>query len=186
VTPLEVAKLAEHLVLGYYAQAAISELAGRPEAINLLPANLVPVNFLVRKDGSRYSFDPRAFLNLQKGDAEMVDDFKRVWPAGALLTLADALDDADYFDHAPLLEMIYHLRNGVAHGNQFRIRNLHRLERYPAHSAEADIKGGDGRIFEVTPALNGQQVLFAYMDAGDVQDLLDSVASHLRRLAKTD
>jgi hypothetical protein len=38
---------------------------------------------------------------------------------GALLTLGDALQVHRYFDHSPELELIYHLRNGVAHGNRF-------------------------------------------------------------------
>jgi hypothetical protein len=40
---------------------------------------------------------------------------------GALLTLGDELSAYGYFDRAPALELLYHLRNAVAHGNRLNI-----------------------------------------------------------------
>jgi hypothetical protein len=113
----------------------------------------------------------------------IAEDFKRVWPTGALLALGDALTAENYFDHAPILEMVYHLRNGIAHGNRFEIRKVQRLQQYPAHNRGAQIAGKGTRVFGITPDLNGQEVLFSYMESGDVQDLLMSVGGHLRHLA---
>ena len=82
-----------------------------------------------------------------------------------------------YFDHAPELELVYHLRNGIAHGNRFKFtaRGRKRLTKYPAHNRECYKHS----IFEITPALDGQSVLCDFMEAGDVLDLLFYVASHL-------
>jgi hypothetical protein len=44
----------------------------------------------------------------------MVDDLDRVWLVGSLLAIGDALMRHCYFDHAPELELLRHLRNGVA------------------------------------------------------------------------
>jgi hypothetical protein len=181
-----VAELAERLALGYYAQIAILDIAGRAEASKLMPTTrpgfVVPVGFVRRKDGTEHAFHFEAFLNMQRTDTRMVEDFKRVWPTGALLALGDALAAEKYFDHAPVLEMVYHLRNGVAHGNRFDIRDLKRLKRFPATTRDADIKSDAGTVFEITPGLNGKEVLFTFMEPGDVQDLLMSVGMYLRKL----
>jgi hypothetical protein len=39
----------------------------------------------------------------------------RVWLTGGLITLADALERNNYFDRAPHLKLVRHLRNGVSH-----------------------------------------------------------------------
>ena len=103
-----------------------------------------------------------------------------MWLTGSLLAVGDALEHHNYFDHAPELELVYHLRNGIAHGNRFDIRNLQRLTKYPAHN-RACYKN---TIFEITPALNGLPVLFDFMDAGDVLDLLFSIAFHLDEIGR--
>jgi len=36
--------------------------------------------------------------------------------------------------------------------------------------------------FEITPAVHGQRVLFDFMDAGDVLELLGHVAVYLKRM----
>jgi hypothetical protein len=81
-----------------------------------------------------------------------------------------------YFDHAPELELVYHLRNCIAHGNRFKYTDVgrKRLAKHPAHNRNAGFR--TSTIFEITPALNGQLVLFDFMEAGDVLDLLFSVA----------
>jgi hypothetical protein len=43
----------------------------------------------------------------------MVGDLDRVWLVEALLALGDALKQHGYFDHAPELELLRHLRNGM-------------------------------------------------------------------------
>jgi len=88
-------------------------------------------------------------------DAEL----PRVWLTGSLLALGDTLNEHRYFDRAPVLELVYHLRNGIAHGNRFKFTTtgLKRLKKYPAHNRDAWFSK---MIFEIAPALNGQVVLF--------------------------
>jgi hypothetical protein len=104
----------------------------------------------------------------------IVDDLARVWLVGALLSIGDALKRYDYFDHAPELELLHHLRNGVAHGNTFRIdRKL--LAKFPAHNRLAWVKGDNKTEFEITSDLQGKPVLFDFMGPGNVLDLLMSI-----------
>jgi hypothetical protein len=78
----------------------------------------------------------------------MVDDLDRLWLVGALLTIGDALKQHRYFDRAPELELLRHLRNGAAHGNTFRIKNPKELEEYPAHNRLAWVKSDTKAEFD--------------------------------------
>lgn len=182
---LEVAQLSERLALGYYSHVALLGVAAHPQAVNLVPSvalgNVVPLGFVSRKEGTSHAFDFKVFMS-RVTDPLHAEDFKRVWPSGSLITLGDALSVENYFDHAPILELVYHLRNAVAHGNRFSITNMTRLQRYPAHNRNADIKGNGHILFEITPSVNGTEVLFGFMEPGDVLDVLMSVGMHLRRL----
>jgi len=86
-------------------------------------------------------------------------------------------------DHAPELELIYHLRNGVAYGNTFKITKsgLNRLARYPAYNRGLD---GRGNAFHISANLNGQPVLFDFMATADVIDLLMTAGERLRDLER--
>jgi hypothetical protein len=110
------------------------------------------------------------------------EQFPRIWLTGALLAVGDALKESGYFDRAPELELVRYLRNGVAHGNRFEIRYPDQLTKYPAHNRDAAFR--TNTIFEITPALDDQPVLFDFMEAGDVLDLLHSVALHLDRIGR--
>ncbi len=139
-----------------------------------------PSDFIQRKDGTKWSFDTQDAL-VDLADKAIDTELPRVWLTGSLLALGDALKDHGYFDHAPALELVYHLRNGIAHGNRFNLTatGLERLNQYPAHNREAWFKK---MTFEIAPALNGQMVLFDFMGAGDVLDLLSSVGGQLKDL----
>jgi hypothetical protein len=82
-----------------------------------------------------------------------------------------------YYDRAPVLEMVRHLRNGIAHGNRFSLRNPTELNAWPAHTRDAACRSSGP--FEITPDLDGSAVLFDFMGLGDVLDLLISVSTHL-------
>jgi hypothetical protein len=73
--------------------------------------------------------------------------------------------------------MVRHLRNGVAHGNRFTLRNPKELRRWPAHTRDASCQTTE--TFEITQGLDGKPVLFDFMAAGDVLDLLVSVSTYL-------
>jgi hypothetical protein len=89
------------------------------------------IDSVQRKDGTTFTFGTQDALVDPVTNKAIAEEFPRVWLTGALLAVGDALKDNDYFDHAPELELVYHLRNGVAHGNRFDIRNLTRLTILP-------------------------------------------------------
>ena len=177
----DVGQLAQAMVRGYAAHIAAVRIAPRMDS-NALVRLIAdwPSDFAQRKDGSKWGFDTQDAL-VSLADKAIEAELPRVWLTGSLLALGDALKDNDYFDHAPALELVYHLRNGIAHGNRFNFMasGLERLKKYPAHNREAWFRK---MIFEIAPALNGQAVLFEFMGAGDVLDVLSSVGAHLKEI----
>lgn len=170
---------------GYYAHSAAMEVAKDRQARALLPAiqpgQAVPVGYVTRKDGTQHVFDLGHYLGVARSEPEMA----RVWLVGSLLAVGDALAKQRYFDHAPELELVRHLRNGVAHGNKFSI-NKSLLAKHPAHNRLAIIKGDKGEVFEIAADLEGQPVLFDFMGPGNILDLLMSVGLYLIRMGNGD
>jgi hypothetical protein len=183
---LAVGRIAQHLASGYYAFSVAHLVAVNPQSINSLPPAKAlgadPTGEIKRKDGTFHTLNLRHYLDLLRADQSLQGDFLRAWAMGALLALGDELARHRYFDHAPILELIYHLRNGIAHGNQFNIdyRGQKRLLKYEAHNRHAVVKIPLGTLYEITPNLTGL-VLFDFMGAGDVIDLLQSVEVYLSR-----
>jgi hypothetical protein len=184
----DVGQMAQRMFEGYYMHLAVIQVAKDPRAIFLSPivepGQMVPIGCIHHKDGTRHEFHFAHYLAQAGNNPAMVDDLDRVWLVGALLAIGDALKRHDYFDHAPELELLYHLRNGVAHGNTFSI-NLKRLAKYPAHNRLALVKS-DKDEFEITPSLQNQPVLFDFMEPGDVLRLLMSVSLYLVRMGNGD
>jgi hypothetical protein len=54
----------------------------------------------------------------------------------------------------------------------------------PVHNRDAFFRSPNNTIFEITPALNRQPVLFDFMGAGDVLDLLSSVGARLEQMGR--
>ena len=131
---------------------------------------------LSTRDGSRYEFNLKHYLELAREDV-IAAEFDRSFAAGALLALGDALAAHGYFDRAPELELVRHLRNAVAHGNRFEIRNPTELQTHPANNADA--WGRSGSVLEITPNSQGRVVLFDFLAPGDVVGVLRSVEDHL-------
>jgi hypothetical protein len=173
----EVGQLAQDMARGYAAHITAIRIASRLDhkAFFRLIADY-PSDFVQRKDGTKWSFDTQDALG-DLADKEIAEELPRVWLAGSLLAVGDELKKHDYFGHAPELELVRHLRNGIAHGNRFRIEHLD--EKHPAHNRDAWFKH---TIFEITPELDGQPVLFDFMEAGDVVDLLFSVSLSLKQM----
>lgn len=177
-------QLADLLRFGLYAHATAMELA-RDE--HVLPQQVPSANkpstlsgSVACKDGSERPFDLQYVLKLMRTDSALRDEMDTGWCISSLISLGDRLAAGGYFDRAPVLEMVRHLRNGVAHGNRFSIRNADELKSWPAHTRDAACRGD--AVFEITEALDGSQVLFEFMGVGDVLDLLVSVGTHLKRL----
>jgi len=175
----DVGQLAQDMVRGYAAHIAAIRVAPRLDgkAIVQLIADY-PSDFLQRKDGTKWLFDMQDAL-VSLADKAVAAELPRVWLAGSLVRLGDALERNDYFNRAPELELVRHLRNGIAHGNRFEIREPEKLKKFPAHNRDGWFKH---TIFEITRALNGQCVLFDFMEAGDVLDLLSSVGLYLKQM----
>lgn len=183
-------QLSERLAQGYYSHLAAISVAADPRAVNLSPptlsGNLVPIGTVKRKDDTIHVYHFNHYLNLAGTDTLLRDELERVWLAGSLLRVGDVLSKHNYFDRAPELELVRHLRNGIAHGNRFRIDNPSSLAKFPAHSRDALLKSDTKAVFEINMGLQGQRVLFDYMGAGDVLDILMSVGNYLIRMGNGD
>jgi len=186
---LAVGDLAHQLMWGYFSYLAAMTVAADPRAVALVPktkpGKLVPEGVVRGKDGHEGSFHFEHYLNAVRTDPFVQDQFSRVYIAGALITLGDALSRHRYFNHQPELELLYYVRNGVAHGNRFNIdaQGERRLLRYPAHNAVAIARVPTSPPFEIAKGLHGSTVLFEFMEAGDAVNLLSSVGSYCRELA---
>lgn len=182
----EVGSLANRFAQGYYAHATAAIVARMPGAKDALtcihPNQPIPTETIARKNGTTHVFDSHFYLDYFNGP-EIAHEVATVWLIGSLLALGDALSKNKYFDHRPELEMVYHLRNGIAHGNQFHFlqQGLDRLVDHPAHNRTASVRVPNAE-FEITPDLAGKQVLFGFMGPGDVLDLLQSIGYHLMYL----
>jgi len=122
---LAVSQTAQRLASGYYAFLVAQHVAANPKSINSLPPAKTlgedPTGEVKRKDGTAHTLNMRHYLDLFREDHKVQSEILRSWAMGALLTLGDELSLYEYFDRAPVLELIYHLRNAVAHGNRFHI-----------------------------------------------------------------
>jgi hypothetical protein len=185
---LAVSRTAQRLASGYYAFLVAQLVAANPHSINSLPPPKAlgqdPTGEIKRKDGTAHTLNLRHYLDLFREDHGVQKEVLRAWAMGALLTLGDELSTHRYFDKAPLLELVYHLRNGVAHGNRFNItkKGRERLAQHPAHNRNAPVKSPIGTVYEITPALSGP-LFFDFMGPADVIDLLQSVEVHLSKAA---
>ena len=186
----EAGQLAERLAHGYLSHLAATTVATDPRSVTLappiLPGQIVPTAAVKRKDGTGHVFHFLHFLVLPKGDPIIANELARVWITGSLLRIGDVLARNDYFDRAPELELLRHLRNGIAHGNRFRIDNPPNLGKFPAHNRNAWVMSDAKAVFEITPCLQGHPVLFDFMEAGDVLDLLMSIGLYLVRMGNGD
>jgi len=186
-------RLAERLAEGYYSYAAALQVARDPRAKKLIgPApkgHAVPVGYVGRKDGTNHVFHFSHYLEQVRSNDLLADDLQRSWLVGSLVTIGDVLAQNGYFDRAPELELIRHLRNGVAHGNRFYFGrgkslkdNIEKLKKFPAHNKLASVRGDQKEVFDITDALIGRPVLFDFMGPANILDLMMSVGLYLLRL----
>lgn len=179
----EIGRLAGRLSNSYYAVLVAHLVASNPISINSLPDNgppgVDPIGKVPRKEGSFHQLNLRYYLDLYREKPDLQTDALRASAAGGLLILGDALQQHGYFDRNPTLELVRHLRNGLAHGNRFEIRGGG-LERFPARNRDAPVRSYLGTVFEITSGIAGQPVLFEFMLPGDVLDLLQSVDVMMR------
>jgi hypothetical protein len=170
-----IGRLSFRMHQGYYAHKAAIEIAKNPDAVAFAPS----IDKLLRKDDSSHTYNFGYYLDYARTNPEMSADLERIWIVGGLIAVGDALDRRKYLTRTPLLELVRHLRNAVAHGGKFNIKNPQQLASYPAHNRYAGIKATD---FEITPQLNGSAVLFDFIGPADVLDVLASVEIYLTRI----
>lgn len=168
-------ELLNMLYQGAYSYEAA--LAVSKQAYASLRDKSVPlvVDKVRRQDGSTHDYDFNYYLRETQDKPELAAAIQRAWLAGALLAAGDELEQFDYFGSKyPSLEMIYHLRNGVAHGNKFNITGSGEkyLAKCPAHTRDSVARGSV--VYEITPNLNGLTVLFDFMGVADIVDVLQS------------
>jgi hypothetical protein len=177
-----VSKLAHDLITGYYAYVSAISIAmdTRSDILipEILPNQIVPVGFVKSKGNAvEHTFDFQFYLNQARENEFVIHRLERNYLSGALLSIGDALKDNKYFENfwLPIFQLIRHLRNGIAHGNKFEIEKIPELIAHPAHDAE--------KKFEVTPELNGTNILFDFLEPGDVLNILNQLGSDLMDLA---
>ena len=185
---LETGLLAHRMAQGHYVHSAAITIAAHPDARMLSPpiqpGNPMPVGRVVRKDGTFHIFDFNHYLDQARRDPLIAGDLNRVWIGGAYLVIGDALARHEYFDRAPELELIRHVRNGIGHGNRFRIDDPSKLAKFPAHNRLAQVRGG--AVLEIVPSLQGREVLFDFAGPADLLDVLMSAEIYLVRMGVGD
>ena len=141
-----VGQRAERLVGEFYSLHAAITVATDPRAAQLTPpvqpGQIVPTHTVKGLGLSEHTYHFLHYRAMADHREEFIADFERTWIAGALLGLGDELEGHHYFDNAPELELVYHLRNGIAHGNEFRLTppGLRRLAQHPAHNRDAWVR----------------------------------------------
>jgi hypothetical protein len=173
------------LAQGCYAYEALLLVTSDPNVQIIVPDVPVgegPQGKLIRKDGSSHNFDMRYYLNLSKGLNFINDHIVRSWCSGALITAGDLLEKEDYFDHQPEFELLYHLRNAIAHGNAFNIKPSGK-KRLKSHNAYLRWYDNSER-FRISENMHENSVLFDFIELGDVADILTLTAERLKDLER--
>lgn len=183
-------QLIEKLVAGYYGHLAATIIATDVRAVSMAPAietgQNVPVGRVFRNDQTSHTFHFLHYLKTLKTDPAIEETLSRVWLSGVLITAGDLLSKNRYFDRAPEFELVRHLRNGIAHGNTFRIDSVKNLIEFPAHNIFAAVRSDTHADFIVDESIQGLPVLFDFMGEGDILDLLLSVGLRLIQLGSIE
>lgn len=164
-------------ILGFDAALA---LISDDNIITLIPSvkegQLVPSKTLTHLNSdSGHNYDFTYYLNLLRNEPSRTLT-QRVWASSALIRLGDELARFSYFDRHPCLELVRHLRNAVAHGEKFLIRDKEKLRKFPAALTA-------GRChWEITPALN-ETPLYNFLSVGDIASIINSAGMYLRNRA---
>ena len=166
------------LAYGYQTHQSAFEIALNPDVLDYVRRHRNVINDIgeiPRLNDKGWQYSKIAWLENRDFRATLEDDFSSAWLSGALITAGDLLARHYYFSRHPMLEMIRHLRNAVAHGNVFRIDSKAKLHDFPANNQGAKFRGWDKTSsFEITPDLHGRKFMFEYMAPGDILDIIAS------------
>jgi hypothetical protein len=183
---VEVATLAQRMTSQYFSHVAAMYVArdDRAEALAppIEPGQRVPIIRIPRRDGNAMIMWFNHYLKAVK-NAEVSEDFDKVWLLGALLAVGDALGSNGYFGHDPEAEMIRHLRNGIAHGNRFSFHQRVKDKatgnlKYPANIFRYAARQSMPR-HEIDVSLQGTEVLWMWGGPDAIMDCLTVLGVHL-------
>ncbi|WP_145958935.1 hypothetical protein [Sphingobium sp. SCG-1] len=167
---------------GIFALEAAMQLAADPRARDLFPiveqGQNVPIGRIPTKFDGDHQYHFAHFVeqaSLEPSRTRIL----RFWSSQLLLIAGDLLQEYRYFDRAPELELIRHLRNAVAHGDRFEIRDPAKLVRHPAKLVTQYLPTSTD--FEITPSLHGSP-LYDFVDRGDVVAVIMSASMYLLRV----
>ena len=171
------------LAYGYQTHSSALEVALNSKVIEFLKDNPTLINdvgYIPRLNDFGWQYGKIRWLENKDFNSELSDDFSKVWISGAIIQAGDMLTNYNYFDRNPLLEMIRHMRNAVAHGNRFRIDSKDKLIKFPAHNRGARVSGWHAPTFyEITYELNEREFMGNYMLEGNILDVLLSAGLQL-------
>ena len=123
----EIADLIDRLQITYAAAATALLLLNDDDVLQLLRAKGYDRGTMIRlgrQDNTFYEgINLWDAINLVRQDHRYNLDFLGSYFMTILLFVGDKLRLNDYFDKTPELEFLRHLRNGVSHGNTFRLRD---------------------------------------------------------------
>ncbi|MFL5739879.1 MAG: hypothetical protein ACJ75B_06650, partial [Flavisolibacter sp.] len=162
---LDVSRLAQDLAGGCYSYSAALTVISDERIESLIPPILPGQNVPIGIIG-HHQFDFLFYIKEARKNPFIKDQMEKVWASGAILTLGDTLAQNHYFDRGPVLELIRHLRNGVAHGNKFNIKNPEILNEFPARLRDPITE--NQLTFDITPDLKGKSVFFEFIDFGQL------------------
>ena len=181
----EIGLLTSKLAQGYFAYSAAMIISTDARAIELAPkiepGQIVPVGRVKHINGGEHTYDFLYYLNWAKTEKVITDELARIWFSGTLLRIGDLLAQNNYFDRAPELELIRHLRNGIAHGNRFRIDNPDKLKKFPAFYRTSSTDPNTIK-FKIGEHLIGQEVLFDFITPADLVTMLQSLGNYLTKI----
>jgi hypothetical protein len=186
----DVGQKISNLGTGSLSHDVMVKLVNHPRVEELMPDRspdgTVAVDYLYNNGKPGTQYDALHYLKIAQKDPYFAPMLQQTWSAGAIITAGDILDKYDYFDHGPEVELIYHLRNGVAHGNKFHFTvrgnpvGISRMNRYPAF-----LRSFSGReVFRITPNLEGSPVLFDFIGPDDIIQLFALAGNRLADLER--
>ncbi|MDD3159981.1 MAG: hypothetical protein PHQ98_03370 [Candidatus ainarchaeum sp.] len=175
---------AEELANKCYSFSSAMLISSNPNAKEIIPKIAVKKNVYegrIIENNTKHAFDFELYLN---NVPNLVNEFNYTYMASSIIKLNDKLKKYDYFDHAPILETIYHLRNSVAHNNKFDFKNQkERLKRYPAYFC---ITKNSPKIIEFNEKKMNQEILFETIEYGELIELFKYIGLYLIMMGNGD
>ena len=173
----EVGQLARRLTCGLYVHDAAMGLIRDNRSLSLAPPSHAPggppEGLIKRKDGTSLAYDGVHHVEAARTDLVLAEELDRAFLVSALIMLGDRLAAEDYFDQAPILEMVRHLRNAAGHGNVFGIRD-------PEEPADTD-RGPSPR-----PAGLAAIEVYAHLVGGDQRSAYREILQFAAELHRAD